>query len=591
MEETSSVSSEFTPAQKEYLQGFVAGVAARRLGKPFAGVTANGLITNDPGEAIDPAVARTHFGFPVEDLAKEEQFKLDENPLDIWDKLVAHAEANKAPEGGDIFRFKFHGLFYVAPAQDSFMVRVRVPGCTIKAAQLLGLADIAVQWGGGYGDITTRGNIQLREFQPKNIVNVLTTLSDLGLTSRGAGADNVRNITATPTSGLDRDELYDVIPLAKALQFYLLNHRELYGIPRKFNVAFDSGGLVSNVSDTNDIGFVATKVLPGKGVVDRGVYYRVLLAGITGHQQFGQDAGILCKPEECVAIAAAMIRVFNENGDRTNRKKARLKYLIEKWGIDRFVDETESKLTFPLQRFAATDCVPRKRVLRHGHIGVYKQKQRGLNYVGAVIPVGRLTHQQMRRLARIADLYCGGELRFTVWQNAILPNIRDSDLETVKRDLIRCGLHYSATSISGGLVACTGNTGCRFSATNTKGQALELARHLEGSVNLDFPINIHLTGCPNSCAQHYIADIGLLGVKVGSDSREGYNIYVGGGADDQQGLGREVFRGILFEEVKPIIRRMLVVYQREKRLGETFQDFVRKYDLNTLQQLFAEEPR
>ena len=590
MEETSSVSTEFTPVQKEYLKGFFAGVAARRLREPFAGVTANGLITNVPEEAVDPAIAKTVFGFPIEDLAKEERFKLDENPLDIWDKLVAHAEANKAPDAADTFRFKFHGLFYVAPAQDSFMVRVRVPGCTIKAAQLLGLAEIAAQWGGGYGDITTRGNIQLREFQPKDIINVLTTLSDLGLTSRGAGADNVRNITATPTSGLDRDELYDVVPLAKALQFYLLNHRELYGIPRKFNVAFDSGGLVSNVSDTNDIGFVATKVLPGRGIPD-GVYFRVLLAGITGHQQFGQDAGILCKPEECVAVAAAVIRVFNENGDRTNRKKARLKYLIEKWGVQRFVDETESKLTFPLLRFSASDFVPRKRVLRHGHIGVYKQKQRGLNYIGVVIPVGRLTHQQMRRLARIADLYCGGELRLTVWQNAILPNVRDSDVETVKRDLVRCGLHYSATSITGGLVACTGNTGCRFSATNTKGQALDLARYLEGFGNLDFPINIHLTGCPNSCAQHHIADIGLLGVKVGSDSREGYNIYVGGGADDQQGLGREVFRGILFEEVKPIIRRMLRVYQVEKGLGETFQDFVRKHDLNTLQQLFAEEPR
>ena len=184
-------------------------------------------------------------------------------------------------------------------------------------------------------------------------------VADLGLTSRGAGADNIRNITATPTSGIDPEELYDVRPLVQALQYYIGNCRDLYGLPRKFNICFDTGGAVSTVSDTNDIGFIATRVGEGAGV-EPGIYFRVLLAGITGHKRFAVDSGLLLKPEECVAVAAAMVRVFNETGDRTDRKKARLCYAIERVGMDAFLARTEEKLAFPLRRLAADKCEPRE---------------------------------------------------------------------------------------------------------------------------------------------------------------------------------------------------------------------------------------
>jgi ferredoxin-nitrite reductase len=259
----------FSNAQKEYLEGFAAGLRARGL-IPFVGERADGALTHRADEAAanlaGPPPADTAFGVPIDELTREERLKLEENPLDIWDKILRHAASGTPPEGGDVFRFKFHGLFYVAPAQDAFMLRVRVPGNVLTSAQLRALGRIAREWGGGYGDVTTRGNIQLREFAPRYIVNVLMALADAGLSSRGAGADNVRNITATPTAGLDRDELYDVRPLAKGLQFYLNNNRDLFGLPRKFNVAFDSGGSVSVVSDTNDIGFVAVQVQDGRNV-------------------------------------------------------------------------------------------------------------------------------------------------------------------------------------------------------------------------------------------------------------------------------------------------------------------------------------
>jgi ferredoxin-nitrite reductase len=360
-------------------------------------------------------------------------------------------------------------------------------------------------------------------------------------------------------------------------------------LPRKFNIAFDGGGAISAAADTNDIGFFAVKVREGKPVPPD-VYFRVQLAGITGHRQFATDAGILIKPDESVAVAAAMLRVFVENGDRTNRKKARLKYLIDKWGMPKFVEETEKKLTFKLVHFPLHECEPRHPAISHGHIGVYKQVQRGLNYIGVVITVGMMTVKQMRRLADLAQNYGTGEVRLTVWQNLVIPNIPDAFVETVKNNLIKVGFHYEATSISGGLVACTGNTGCKWSSTNTKGQAVELARYLEKRLHLDQPVNIHLTGCPNSCAQHYMGDIGLLGAKVnqGGDTVEGYHVVLGGGFGEEQGVAREIFKGVPFNECPPLLERVLKVYLEKRNSGESFVHWTRRHSVKELQEMFSE---
>ncbi len=440
----------FTAEQKEYLAGFMAGIGQRGL-LPYVGATTAGQFTANPargGLNLAAPAEETFHGTPVSELCKQERWKYEEEPLEIWDKLLAHAEQNKFPDEADTFRFRYHGLFYVAPAQNAFMLRCRIPAGELTAAQLSALADIADHWGGGYADITTRANIQIREIAPKNIIRALTRLQELGLTSRGSGVDNVRNITASPTAGIDSAELYDTRPLARALHYYILNHRDLFGLPRKFNVAFDGGGSVSVVADTNDIGFLAVKVgqasrLPledaRRGVlptlravsvneaspvpVEPGVYFRAQLAGITGHKQFASDSGLLIKPNECVAVAAAIIRAFSEGGCRADRKKARLKYLVDKWGIPKFIEQTQKQLAFPLVKFPLDQCEPRHPPIQHGHIGVYKQAQRGRNYIGTVIPVGRMQTRQMRRLADLAQNYGSGQLRLTPWQNILIPDV------------------------------------------------------------------------------------------------------------------------------------------------------------------------
>ena len=588
-----SLSEAFTEEQKEYLQGFFAGLSARKL-NPFVGTLPDGKITATPAPSLEnqaalkPRPEETVFGTPVSDLCEQEVWKLEQHGLDIWDKLLAHAEDNKFPDKADTFRFRYHGLFYVAPAQNAFMLRCRVPAGRLTANQLRGLAGIADDWGAGYADITTRANFQIREIAPKHIVKVLLKLQELGMTSRGSGVDNIRNVTATPTAGIDSAELIDTQPYATALHYYILNNRDMYNLPRKFNVGFDGGGAISVVADTNDIGFIAVTVPEGKPVPP-GVYFRVQLAGITGHSQFAADTGIVVKPEESVAVAAAIIRVFTEHGDRTNRKKARLKYLIDKWGIPKFVEEMEKKLAFPLQRLSLNDCRPAHPPILHGHLGAYKQKQKGLNYIGVAVPVGRLRTRQMRRIADLAENYGDGDLRLTVWQNLLITNVPDAYVETVKRSLVRIGLHHEANSITGGLIACTGNTGCKFAATNTKGQGIELAKYLEKRVSLDQPINIHLTGCPNSCAQHYIGDIGLLGVQVGQsgEQAEGYHVFFGGSSGQNEVLAREVFHGIPFRELPSLLEKVLKIYLAKRAHNESFKQFVSRYEVKELQELFS----
>jgi ferredoxin-nitrite reductase len=582
----------FSTEQKEYLQGFMAGVAASgRFPLTTAGASGPSVVT---ASASEPSV----HGTPLADLCKEERWKHAENPLDAWQRLLAHAEADKFPDAENMYRFKTHGLFYVAPAQDSFMIRLRVPACEITAHQFHGLADLSSQLGNGHVDLTTRGNLQLRELRPRDLVSVLTRVQELGLTSRGAGADNIRNVTASPNSGFDPDEVLDVRPYAKAVHHYILNHRDCYGLPRKFNISFDNGGSLTVAADTNDIAFVATRVTEDSlGKVERvvpkalsvtpGIYFRVQLGGITGHQDFARDTGLLIKPSEAAAVSAAMVRVFVEHGDRTNRKKARLKYLLDKWGFERFLEETRKKLSFPLVRVPASACEPRKPLIKHGWIGPCKQAQRGFTSIGVGIPAGRMSAGQMHGLATVAANFGKGELRLTVWQNVIIPHIPDGLAASVCRQIRHLGFTTEASSTTGGIVACTGSRGCKYAAADTKGSAAALVKHLDASdLHIEQPVNIHFTGCAHSCAQHYCGDIGLIGARQ-PDGTDGYHVVLGGGMDLEQGIAREVFRGVPAGEVNTLAEKILRTYRTRKASGETFAQWSRRHSVKELQEFLS----
>lgn len=557
----------FTKAQQEYLAGILLRLNLHEAFGP-----------QKPVQIAEPQV-EAHYGFPIEDLCKEEVAKHNTHPLDIWRQLEEWTAADHMAEGLDQFLLRHLGFFNVEPNSTGYMMRLRAPACQLTAAQMRVLAECAEVYAGGYSHVTTRGSLQLREIKPRSVINMIELMETVNLTAQGTGADSARNLTVTPSAGFDVDELVDMTPQAKRLSTRILRTRELQGIPRKFNISFDNAGRLSCLSDTNDIGFLAVMIEENDQGVEPGLWCRIALGGITGHKDFARDTGLLCRPEDTVDVSEAMLRVFVEHGDRTNRKKARLKYLLEKEGVEWFLERSQEKLdNFPskikLVRLDRRFDRPRAPIDRQAHIGVHPQKQFGMNYIGVALELGRLSPDQMRTLADVADRYGDGDIRLTVWQNPILPFIPEANVAAACAEIEAAGMFTRASAFAAGAVACTGKWGCKFAAAYTKQDAADLVRHLEARFTLDSPINIHLTGCANSCAQHYIGDIGLMGAAAPGGG-EGYTIVIGGGSDQDQGLARPLCGPVAARDIHSIVECVVGTYLTRRKGTETFLQFVR----------------
>jgi len=583
------MSNDFTPDQKRYLEGFASGLNAARTARGRASGSDTAQMPNGPDaihiEAQNRALASGGK------LADQEKCKRELHPFDAYERLKEQARDNQAPKPADNFRWRFYGLFYVAPAQNSYMCRLRIPNGILKHWQLIGLAELSDKYAGGYSHVTTRANLQMREIEPRNAVAMVEAIQDLGLCSRGAGADNIRNVTGTPTAGIDPQELIDTRPYAREWHFHILNERALYGLPRKFNVGFDGAGRIPVLEDTNDIGFQAVEVKDGFGA-EPGVWFRLALGGITGHKDFARDTGVIVRPAEATQVADAIVRVYIEHGDRTDRNKARLKYVLDAWGLEKYIAHVEEKLGRKLTKVPSEALAPRPAYDRSAHIGVHPQKQAGLNWIGVVLPVARLTAAQMRGLAEVAESFGDGDIRLTVWQNLLISGVPDGKVTGAEAAIAALGLGTKATSVRAGLVACTGNVGCRFSASDTKRHAEDIAQWCESRVTLDGPVNIHLTGCHHSCAQHYIGEIGLLACKVeeGEEQIEGYHVYVGGGFGPDAALGREIYRDVKAKDAPRVIESMLKGYLAHRAAREeTFLAFSRRHEVDQLKTLFDVE--
>ena len=582
-------SGDFNPEQKRYLEGFVAGVQIAKAAKSVAGAAAGGSAAAAP-EPVGPDAA----GLKAQDrilaagkkLSDQEKFKREEHPFDTYERLKDHAAKGEYPKPPDNFRWRFFGLFYVAPNQNSYMCRLRMPNGILKAAQFAGVADLAERYGGGYAHVTTRANLQIREVKAGDAVAVIEAVQDLGLCSRGSGADNIRNVTGTPTAGIDPQELIDTRPFAREWHFHILNDRSLYGLPRKFNVAFDGAGTIAVLEDTNDIGFQAVQVNEGFGL-SPSIWFKLCLGGITGHHDFARDTGVLLQPKDACKVADAVVRLYVEHGDRTDRTKARLKYVLDAIGIEKFVDLLEEKLGRKFDRATPGALAPRPAFDRTAHIGIHAQKQEGLHWIGVVVPVGRMSVAQMHGLAAVARQLGDGDLRLTVWQNLLISGVPTEKLAEAQERIEALGLAIHTSAIRSGLVACTGNTGCKFAASDTKRHAEEIARWCETRVPLDTPVNIHLTGCHHSCAQHFVSEIGLLACKVQAneddDPREGYHILVGGGFGPNAALGRELYRDVVAEEAPGAVARILKAYLSHRASPEElFFTFSRRHEIDAL---------
>ena len=375
------------------------------------------------GEPVGPDAAHLKAQAKTEAAGKKlcdpEKWKREEHPFDAYARLNDQAAKAEFPKPPDNFRWRYYGLFYVAPNQNSLYVPLAHPQRHFERGAVRGRGPGRARLSAAAMRMSPRApTCRSARSAPTNAVKVVEAIQDLGLTSRGSGADNIRNVTGTSTAGIDPQELLDTRPYARSWHFHVLNDRSLTGLPRKFNVAFDGAGKVAVLEETNDIGFQAVEVTEGASV-PAGIYFRLVLGGITGHQDIARDTGIVLPPDEATRVADAIVRVFVDSGDRTNRNKARLKYVLDDWGFDKFLAAVEDKLGGKLARVEPAHVEPRPQADRMAHLGVHPQKQDGLNWIGLVLPVGKLTAAQMRGIAAIARDLGDGDIRLTVWQNLL----------------------------------------------------------------------------------------------------------------------------------------------------------------------------
>lgn len=569
----------FSDSQKEWLDGFLH--AAASLAGTAPGDSAP---CPYPAEAMAGYRAQTRWLAEGKRLSREEDIKRRRNPLLFRARLAELDARGEFPEGEENFLARFHGIFNVAPAEERPMSRFRIPGGILNSLQARALADLARACADGVLWLTTRSNVQVRNIQPGSLVDLLVRLEEVGLTARGSGADNIRNVVGNPTAGIDPAELLDVRPLCRAWHHHVLNAPDLHGLPRKFNVAFDGGNSVAALEDTNDIGLRACRV---DGL--DGIRLRLALGGITGHKDLARDAGVVLSPDEWLPATHAMLMVFLEHGNRGQRGKARLKYVLDEWGFERFLATVQERLPFPLRRVPLEACGFAAPMDRAAHLGAHRQKQEGLYWLGVHVPVGRLSADQFEGLASIARDQGDGDLRLTVWQNLILSGVPEARLNEARGRIAALGLSCEPDGILQGLVACTGSESCKHGQAATKRTALRIEERLRGRVPASSPVNVHLTGCPHSCAQHYVGDIGLLGTGLERDGirHDAFHVLVGGGTGTRARIGRPLFPSVDAEEIPELVERMVERWLAARTTDEPFVAFVARHDDDSLRTLFS----
>jgi ferredoxin-nitrite reductase len=493
-------------------------------------------------------------------LNKFEKIKTEKDGLAVKDELADFARIGweAMDEGDRDYRLKWLGLFFRPVTPGKFMLRLRTPSGVLTSHKLQVLAGIVQRYGEeGSADITTRQNLQLRGIRLEDAPEIMGQLMDVGMTSVQSGMDNVRNITASPIAGLDADELIDVRGLVQQVQDMITNcgqgNSDFTNLPRKFNIAIEGGRDNAIHAEINDIAFVPAFHSSGT------LGFNVLVGGFFSAKrcEAAVPLNAWVPPDQVVALCRAILEVYRDHGLRANRQKARLMWLIDEWGIDRFREAVEQQMGQSLEAAAAKDEIDWE---KRDHIGIHHQKQPGLNYAGLLIPVGRLSALDMFELARLADVYGNSELRLTLEQNVIIPNIPDERLNAFLQEPLLEKFSTNPNPLERSLVSCTGAQFCNFALIETKNRAIALVRELEAELELSKPVRIHWTGCPNSCGQPQVADIGLMGTKVRKDGKtvEGVDIYMGGKVGKDAHLGSCVMKGVPCEDLKPILRSLLI---------------------------------
>ena len=532
-----------------------------------------------------------------------ERLKRQKNAWECLDEIRAFARKGYAsipPEWLDTY-FRFWGVYTQGDGAGAvggsggdgkalpyFMVRIRIPNGLLLSQQVRTIADVTRKYARDIADITVRQNIQLHWVAIEDLPDVLESLWCAGLTTIGSCGDDVRNIVGCPLAGVDANEIYDASPLVEEANRQFAGNAEFYNLPRKFKVCITGCSAWCSYPEINDVGLTAVRRSDG----EVGFSLRVA-GGLSTDPHLAQRLNAFVLPNQVLPVLKGIATIFRESDVlRESRERARLKFLFLKhgWTPESFLTELHDRIGIELPP-AVRECVPDD--VYRDHVGVRDQKQPGYFYVGASVLRGRITSQQLHAAAELADRYAGGELRTTNMQNLLIVNVPKQHVAPVAHGLTQAGLPIAGSPFRRGIIACTGTEFCKIAITETKSFARWLVEQLDDRLpGFEQHLKLHITGCPNSCGQHWIADLGLEGKKIKKDGKlvDAYYFCVGGAVGQHQAIGRPVGYRCAAAEVPEAIERLLGQYQAMREPGENLRRFFARHSTEEIRRFLAGGP-
>ena len=532
---------------------------------------------------------------------RAERLKREKNPWQAFDEVRAFARAGRAsvvPEWASTY-FKWWGIYTQGDGvgatggkggegltSDFFMMRIGIPNGIVSASQLRVIGSLARKHARNLADITVRQNIQLHWLTIESLPEVVDALDAAGLSPKGSCGDVVRNVTGCPLAGIAADELIDASPIALEVAHLLKANPDFYNLPRKFKISITGCPSWCTYPEINDIGLT-----PAKRNGEAGFSLRVGGGlSVDPHLAVRLDAFIL--PHQAVRVVRAVTEIFrDQQGLRESRDRARLKHLFlkEGWTAASFLAELQSRLDFTLLP-AAPEQLPND--IFRDHTGIHKQRQPGLSFVGASVLRGRLTGEQLQAAAGLAERFGSGALRATASQNLLFIDIPERKTVELAYELGRIGLPVDGSSFFRGAVSCTGTEFCKLAITETKGFTRWLVEELEERLpEFDQQLRLHVTGCPNSCGQHWIADIGIEGKKIKHEGKltDAYYFCLGGAVGEHAAIARPVGYRCPAPLVPEAIERLLRRYLADRALEENLRAWFSRHSSDELRAHLAGE--
>jgi sulfite reductase (ferredoxin) len=532
---------------------------------------------------------------------RAERLKLAKNPWEAFDEVRAFAREGRTsvvPEWAGTY-FKWWGIYTQGDGvgaiggkggegvtTDYFMMRVGIPNGIISSSQMRTIGGLTRKYARNLADITVRQNIQLHWLTIESLPEVVDALDAIGLSPKGACGDVVRNVTGCPLAGVAHDELIDASPIALEVAHLLTANPDFYNLPRKFKISILGCPTWCSYPEINDIALTPVKHEGRVGFAVR------VGGGLSNEPHLAVRLDAFVLPEQAVPVVKAITEIFRDQQVlRESRDRARMKYLFtrEGWTADRFLQELQSRLDFNLLPGVAEE-VPDETL--RDHVGIHRQRQSGLSYVGASVLRGRLTGEQLEAAADLADRYGSGALRATVAQNLIFIDVPNQKAPELVSELGKIGLQVEGSPFWRGAVACTGTEFCKLAITETKGFTRWLVDELEERVpQFDQQLRLHVTGCPNGCGQHWIADIGIEGKKIKHEGKltDAYYFCLGGSVGRNSGIARPVGYRSPAALVPEAIARLLKKYLATRELEENLRAWFARHNNEELRSFLAGE--